>query len=88
MSSFLRRQTNLEEVETTPFGHKYLLQRPRLMQKLTPTSSIDLPLVSPESRQAQQNGTALDRSISATERHESDIDNPVAEKRASSSPMP
>ena len=42
---FVRAQTNLEEVEHSPFAHKYLLKRPRTHEHepITPTVSVQGP---------------------------------------------
>lgn len=88
MSAFTRSQTDLEEVITTPFAHKYLLRRPRMLQHTTSTTnSIGLnTTVSHGGPPNPSNGTAHDRHLSLPEGQE--IDNPVVEKRESISTEP
>ena len=73
MAALTRSQTNLEEVETNPFAHKYMVKRPRLREATTTTSigHGELPNLS--------NGIAQDRQPSLPE--EPKIDNPAMEER-------
>ena len=82
MAALVRSQTNLEEVETTPFAHKYMLKRPRLRQTRT-TNSIDLSTNARDAGTAHisSNGTAHNRPASSPQ--EPGIDNPAVEKRES-----
>ena len=80
MAALVRSQTNLEEVETTPFAHKYMLKRPRLRQART-TDSIDLSNNAGHAgtTHVSSNGTAHNRHASSPQ--EPGIDNPAVEKR-------
>ena len=82
MAVLVRSQTNLEEVETTPFAHKYMLKRPRLRQVRT-VNSIDLSTNASHAGtiHVSSNGTAHDRHASSPQ--EPGIDNPAVEKRES-----
>lgn len=76
MAALTRSHTNLEEVETAPFAHKYLLKKPHLLQRSTTTSILLGTTVS--------HGTIPNRA--AHERHSSlpdgpEIDNPAVERR-------
>ena len=84
MAAFIRSQTNLEEVETTPFAHKYMLKRPRLRQASTTDSldlSNDIRHVGHGGSPGIPNGTAHNRRPSVPE--EPAVDNPAVEKRES-----
>ena len=85
MATFARSQTNLEEVETTPFAHKYMVKRPRLREAAT-TTSIDLSAnighvghVGHEEPSSESDRIAPARQPSLPE--ESKVDNPATEKR-------
>ena len=85
MSAFVRSQTNLEEAETTPFAHKYMLKRPRLRQAST-IDSIDLNANTNRRVGAfpsPSNGAAHDGSHASIIEEEPRIDNPAIEKRES-----
>ena len=79
MAALPRSRTDLQEVETTPFAHKYLLKRPRMMQRST-TSSISL------TNTLSRRTTPIPLNAPAHDRHPSlpegpNIDNPAVEKR-------
>ena len=79
MAALPRSQTDLQEVETTPFAHKYLLKRPRMLQRST-TSSISLTnTVSHRTTPISPNAPAHGRHSSLPEGPQ--IDNPAVEKR-------
>ena len=78
MAILPRSQTNLEEVETTPFAHKYMLKRPRLRQASN-TDSIDLSTSTSHNGHGASNGMA--RGTPPSSSQELTIDNPAVEKR-------
>ena len=88
MATFARSQTDLEEVETTPFAHKYMVKRPRLRKAAT-TTSIDLSSnvdhVGHGEHPSLSNRIAPARQPSLPE--ESKVDNPATEKREFSDVM-
>ena len=82
MAALPRSHTNLEEVETTPFSHKYMVKRPRLREATatTPTDlSANIAHVGHVELPSLSNGTAEDRRPSLPE--EPQVDNPATEKR-------
>ena len=79
MAALTRSHTNVEEVETTPFAHKYLLKRPRLLKRST-TNSISLaPTVSHEAISNSSNRATHGTYSSLPDGPE--IDNPAVERR-------
>lgn len=78
MPPLTRSQTNLEEVEIAPFAHKYLLKRPRILQRST-TSSINIANLSHGEEPTPSNETRRESRASLLEGPA--IDNPAVEKR-------